>query len=320
MLPLTLFIALGCYDTSGGEGPTIFRIPGRAPVDGQVAFRFTAQELYDTFKDTPTHLYVPFRGRMVNATIYGADYYGSIATVTGPVVQLIARKVTLGVDVQDNGIGRTGLFGIELHDLPSDDFHSLHFNQIISTTCRIEDFKLDKIIMKNCRLEENNYTPEPTATPESTALRVNNSTISKGPCDKFHRDLRTFDDISEDALGTIVYSQCESFDKDRILALRQLGASLVVREGCISGPTDPENPREFYTSFTCKDERDLWQRLEDAPYLKVNSCSTWLRTEGELWYGMVFEMPIKNEERPWRWLTLYILNRNICEPTDPGDR
>ena len=86
------------------------------------------------------------------STIYDSKYRGKPVTVKGPVVQ-IDEYATLGVGAHGYGVDRTGLFGIELHDLSPNERKTLREGQEASATCLVTEYFIGTVITKNCDLE-----------------------------------------------------------------------------------------------------------------------------------------------------------------------
>ena len=60
--------------------------------------------------------------------------------------------VTLGVDATGFGIDTSGLFGVDLSDLSKDEQVSLNKGDEVVAVCKVGDYILGSIRMKDCEL------------------------------------------------------------------------------------------------------------------------------------------------------------------------
>lgn len=96
----------------------------------------TAQSLYDA--------------REANATRFDDRYKGKRIRVRGQVVKIDNGRVTLGVDVTGYGIDDSGIFGVDLNNLPRDVQIRLNRGQQFTAVCEVGNFIIGTIMMEDC--------------------------------------------------------------------------------------------------------------------------------------------------------------------------
>ena len=92
-----------------------------------------------------------YKEREANATRYDAQYKGKWVRVRGQVVSIDNNVVTLGVDT-GFGIDTSGFLGVDLSDLSKDEQISLNKGDEVVAVCKVGDYILGSIRMKDCEL------------------------------------------------------------------------------------------------------------------------------------------------------------------------
>ena len=159
----------------------VFGEDEEAPVSGQPAPRAKtapAATAVPTATSVPLAEVTPDQllgEREANAVRYDAQYKGKQVRITGEV-EKIERRVSL--------ISRSLIGGVDLKDLPDDDLISLNIGDVITATCRVGDYVLGTITLDRCNIEGSTLdsaTPEPTLTPEPTAVSTPAPTPTPSP-------------------------------------------------------------------------------------------------------------------------------------------